>query len=323
VRKLAVRQVNEDLVTWRKTTLACGDAMLSRCRLKSQCQALTVFVVGNTGLEKVLTNCPDFFLHKKCRIIKSEKKIQVGYVPLRIRGEIRGVYLKWHHAVSFGHRVASLFVASAAMRSLSGAAVLLQAGYATAQPIAALEYRRRGVLRKSLYLSEEVTGAKTVENFWREDLIVSRGTEGYRKRRAFLRALARLFKSLHKDKIYHNDLKASNILVYRAGSAENTFVLIDLQGLRRCFYVSKRRRIKNLAQLNRTLGVYATRTEKLYFVKTYGEDRPSNRMRKRDLVQSILVETSRQFLKGRLRRSQWREKSLTLSSAATRLANKR
>jgi tRNA A-37 threonylcarbamoyl transferase component Bud32 len=150
------------------------------------------------------------------------------------------------------------------------------------------------MLIKSLYLSEEVPGAKTVDAFWREDLNLLRGAEGYRKRRAFLRGLAHLLSSLHQKRIYHNDFNASNILIRDGqGPIEGHFSVIDLQGLRKCFYVSGRRRIKNLAQLDRTLGRLLTRTEKLYFLKAYGGS-ALFRSKSADLVNVILEETRRQ-----------------------------
>jgi tRNA A-37 threonylcarbamoyl transferase component Bud32 len=193
-----------------------------------------------------------------------------------------------------------LFLPSAAMRSLSGALILLQEGYHTARPVAAVEYRRHGVLIKSLYFAEEVRGAKTVDSFWREQLSGVRGREGFRKRRDFLRALAALLGSLHSRRIYHNDLKASNILFYNeASSREGLFSLIDLQGLKRCLYVSQRRKIKNLAQLGRTLGRFLTRSEKLVFLNAYGEFHGIEREQKRALVSAILRETRRQSVRER------------------------
>jgi len=117
-----------------------------------------------------------------------------------------------------------------------------------------------------------------------------------------LRTLARLFKSVHEKRIYHNDLKASNILARDKGPAtKEMYSLIDLQGVRKCFYLSKRRRIKNLAQINRTLGNHLTTTEKLSFIKAYIGDEISDRRYTRHLIRSILKETSRQIMKARWR----------------------
>jgi serine/threonine protein kinase len=260
--------------------------------------AVKIYSVDAIGFDEALVSQSDPFVQPRCRMIKSEKKIRVGRMHMRIGKEIKTVYVKQHNALSLGHRLASLFVPSAALRSLTGAVTLLRAGYATAKPVAAVEYRRRGVLIKSLYFSEEISGAKTADTFWRENLSSLTGTGGYRKRRSFLRALAQLLSSLHGNRIYHNDLKASNILIRNEqGPMERLFSLIDLQGLKPCFYISKRRRIKNLAQLARTLGLLLSRSEKLFFLKAYGEFVLFGQRKKRALLAAILKETKRQTVR--------------------------
>jgi tRNA A-37 threonylcarbamoyl transferase component Bud32 len=257
-----------------------------------------IYSLGATTLDEAVLSEADPFVQPRCRVIKNEKKIRVGFLPMRIGGEIKNVYMKQHNALSVGHRLASFFVPSAALRSLAGAVTLLQAGYATAKPLAAVEHRSRGVLIKSFYFSEEIYGAKAVDSYWRENLATLQGREGYRRRRAFLRELARLFSSLHKKNIYHNDLKASNILIREElTSGEPLFSIIDLQGLKRCSYVSKRRRIKNLAQLGRTLGLFLNYSERLHFLKAYGEFPLVDREEKRALINAILEETRRQVVR--------------------------
>ncbi|MGH7931130.1 MAG: hypothetical protein ACREQV_25435, partial [Candidatus Binatia bacterium] len=63
----------------------------------------------------------------------------------------------------------------------------------------------------------------------------------------------------------------------------------------------KRRRIKNLAQINRTLGLALTRTEKLFFINAYGGEGMTDRKKKRLFVHSILTETRRQVIREQLR----------------------
>jgi hypothetical protein len=298
--------------------IPCGDAkssnktIFTRWREKSQRQTLTIYSFGDIGLETLIADCPDFFQQPRCKLIKWERKIKVGHLPLQIGGTTRDVYVKQHCALSLGHRLGSLFALSAAMRSFAGATTLLEAGYSTAWPIAAVEYRSWGILTKSLYLSEGVSGAKTVEAFWCEDCVPLKGVEGYRKRRAFLRKLARLFQSLHRQNIYHNDLKASNILVVdESASSAELFHLIDLQGLKKCFYISRRRRIRNLAQLNRTLGAFMTATERLFFLDTYLDFHLPDQNNKKRLVESILERSRRQVERERQRTSASEESSQT------------
>jgi hypothetical protein len=78
-----------------------------------------------------------------------------------------------------------------------------------------------------------------------------------------------LLSQLHQQRIYHNDLKDANIVVRATAPGDEKFFLLDLEGVRRCWYVSRRRRIKNLVQLNRTLGTILSRADKLCFLDAY------------------------------------------------------
>lgn len=206
----------------------------------------------------------------QCEIIKDQKKIRVGRVTVEFGGERRRVYLKRYNAFSWRYRLGSLFVQSGAFRSWLGAGILMNAGFHTAKPIAAVERRSWGMLTRSFYLSEEIPSGRTVDAHWREELIPMMESEGFRQRRIFLEALAELFRSLHNLEIYHNDLKDANIIVCAGDKPPGgPFYLLDLEGVRRFRHLNERRRIKNLVQLNRTLGTWLRSTEKLYFLKVY------------------------------------------------------
>src|SRR5690348_14311515 len=157
---------------------------------------------------------PDALLARPdCRIIKDQKKIKVGRLTLSLDGRPRPVYVKRYNAFSPRIRIVSLFTKSGARRALEGAAILRQARIETAQPIAAVELRRHGMLAASFFVSDEITGGKTADQYWQQDLAHLSGRERFRRRRRFLRGLARVFSSLHAARIYHNDLKDANILV--------------------------------------------------------------------------------------------------------------
>ena len=110
--------------------------ILNLSRHDRQAPAVKIYFMGASGLDETLMSQPDPFIQPQCRLIKSERKIKVGFIPMRISGMTKTVYIKQHSALSIGHRLGSLFLPSAAMRSLKGAVILLQEGYATAKPVA-------------------------------------------------------------------------------------------------------------------------------------------------------------------------------------------
>ena len=214
---------------------------------------------------------PDRLLERSdCVVIKDQKKIKVGRVPLEWDGKKLVVYIKRYNAFSLRYRLQSVFVCSGAENSLRGAAILSAVGIATAPPVAAVEHRTAGMLSKSFYVSQEIEEGKTADSYWREDLTNFKGSPGFRCRRAFLKRLAELFSRLHTHNVYHNDLKDANIMV--APSTEElpgSLYLLDLEGVRRHAQLGRSRRIKNLVQLNRTFGRYLRKSEILYFLSCY------------------------------------------------------
>jgi len=242
---------------------------------------------------------PDqLFSSPQCEIIKDQKKIKVGRVQLEIGGKARRIYLKRYNVFSRRYQLGSLFFPSAASRSWAGAKILLGAGFHTGRPIAAVEHRSRGVLAKSFYLSEEIPGGKTVDVYWREELIPISGPEGFLRRRIFLKDLAVLFRSLHGRNIYHNDLKDANIIVASGDTRpDRCFYLLDLEGIRKYRALNRRRRIKNLVQLNRTMGTLLRASEKLYWLKVYLGKVFFDRRERRKWIKRVLEESARRDLR--------------------------
>ena len=239
-----------------------------------------------------------------CQIIKDQLKIKVGRLNVAIGGKVQSVYIKRYNAFSLRYKLISPFRRSGAFRSLRGAAILTNASIRTPPPIAAVDNWRNGILAKSLFISEEIAGAKTADAYWIENLAAP-GIDGrWQRRREFICSLSGLFCTLHEHGIYHNDLKDANILVASSQAAGFTpdFYLLDLEGVKAYRRLSERRRIKNLVQLNRTLGCYFRRSDKLMFIKNYLRTTYRNRPLATRLIRRILTESRRlDIAKGRQR----------------------
>lgn len=257
--------------------------------------------LGGDPAVKLLADPDLLFSRPDCEVIKDQKKIKVGRVRLEVGGKPARIYLKRYNVFSWPHRLASLFLPSRASRSWAGAAILLREGFHTGRPVAAVECRSWGMLTKSFYLSEEIPEARTADALWLEELKPLEGAEGFYRRRGFLRSLARLFRSLHDANIYHDDLKDANILVGRRDDGQEKFFLLDLEGIRKCRHLSRRRQAKNLMQLNRTLGRYLSATERLSFLKAYLGPGFSDRATRRRWIQDVL-DLSRRWDRRSLRR---------------------
>ena len=241
-----------------------------------------------------LTDADGLFDEADCKIIKDQRKIKVGRVTLPIAGRSRTIFVKRYNTFSLRYKLASPFIQSGAFRSLRGAAILRAAHIPTALPVAAVENRRGGALTKSFFLSEEIAGGETVDAYWRGRLVGVTGRDGARLRRRFLAELAHLFRALHSQRIYHNDLKDANILA-ASDSSENglRFFLLDLDGVASLARLSERRKVKNLVQINRTLGQYIRQPEKLFFLKSYLGSGFAERSLRRRLMENVTAEAKR------------------------------
>jgi len=259
--------------------------------------SLSIHVVRTLAKElipNIAADPDDFFRLPGCEIIKDQRKIKVARIKVKIQGDAKSVYLKRYNAFSWRYRLGSLFQSSGALRSLNGAAILAESGIPTARPLAAVDSRSWGMLNKSFFLSEEIEGGKTADAYWREKLLTMKGKQGMRRRNRFVRAIGELFRSLHNQDVYHNDLKDANILVGPdSGGSTEHFYLLDLEGIRRYRKLNRRRQIKNLVQLNRTLGKYLRMTDKLRFLESYLGPSFVNRIDKRNWVASVLRQSNR------------------------------
>ncbi len=210
------------------------------------------------------------FADPSCQLIKDQRKIKVGRVVVEVDGKPQGIFIKRYNMFSWRHRLVSVASQSGAFRALRGAKMLSDAAIDTARPVAAIAHRRGGFLTKSFYLTEELTGGRTVDAYWREFLRPLTGREGQARRREFLLRLGQLFHQLHERGVYHNDLKDANILALRdTADGGLRLYLLDLEGVRHYSRLSANRKLKNLVQINRTLGKLLNRCEHLIFLKAY------------------------------------------------------
>ena len=89
------------------------------------------------------------------------------------------------------------------------------------------------------------------------------------EKRSIVRAFGRFVGRLHRAGIYHGDLKAVNVFVRWTGEGEPAFRLVDYDRVRFGRSVSRRRRIKNLAQVAASVAVLITKTDRLRFFLAY------------------------------------------------------
>jgi len=237
------------------------------------------WIAPGTALGEVIAPDADadvLLTRPDCRIVKLQRKVVVG----RIATADGVLWVKRYTVFAARVALASVGRASPAFGAWAGAAALAARGFATPEVVAAIEFRRAGMLVKSFFVTREVPDAETADRRWAEILADPVADRRRRHRRALARALGRLFGALHTAGVYHNDLKDVNVLV-QGPPEEPRLVLLDLERVRVQAAVPWRRRVKNLVQLDRTLGRAATRADRARFLDAYLEGRRDRALRRR------------------------------------------
>jgi tRNA A-37 threonylcarbamoyl transferase component Bud32 len=157
--------------------------------------------------------------------------------------------------------VAERLRGSRAARSRRGASMLAEAGFACPQILAAAEERSLGAIRSSWVISEKLD-ARIMSVF-----ALAGGRDFARRLRAS-QAVAREVRRLHDAGIFTHDLQETNLMLRDAGGSLQIY-FVDLEDFRRVRRLSIRRRLLNLVHLDRSIGRFVSRGQRLRFFYYY------------------------------------------------------
>ncbi len=101
------------------------------------------------------------------------------------------------------------------------------------------------------------------------------------RKRAFVEAVADLYRDLVAARTYHGDLKATNVLVRELGEDSWEFALLDTDRVVFDRDVPERRRVKNLAQLYASITTDISLSDRVRFYRHYAREPFEWRERKR------------------------------------------
>ncbi len=196
------------------------------------------------------------------------------------------VFVKRFTPASWVEGVLERIRGSRAARSLRAAAMLTGGGFLVPAPLAAREEIAAGAIVASWIFSEALIGARVFSRF------IERGyapaQEQKLRRRAALGAVARCVRRLHDAGLFTSDLQETNLMLDEA-DGEIKIHFVDLDGFRRLARVSWRRRRRNLVQLDRSVGRFMSRSERLRFLYTYLGAQPD-----RDAVRKLAARLMRE-----------------------------
>ncbi|MCX8118173.1 MAG: hypothetical protein N3G78_09600 [Desulfobacterota bacterium] len=134
------------------------------------------------------------------------------------------------------------------------------------------ERRERGLPRESLLIMEAPEGEEL-------DRFLCKGFEDDEAKKRFIRDFSQWLSRLHQREVFHQDMKACNILVSREDQ-QWSFKLLDLEDIRLGKKIDEKRLFKNLLQLNTSIPHFISPKDRLRFIKWYLHQNPVIRGRK-------------------------------------------
>lgn len=226
----------------------------------------------------VLSSPPEHWA--PARILKQDRRTTVTWVSL----PTGAVVIKHNRLHTWRHWGDALWHGSPARRSWHGARLLQAHGFPVPRPLAVFEKRVAGTVCESVYCCEGLLTQIPLHIYWREQ----RQQWPIQQRRSFLRALAEFLRAFHAAGLYAGDLRDENLLVEATGDSQWRFYLVDLDRVIHYPRLNQRRRLKNLVQLERTLGRSASASERLFFLYQYLGTPLPPRSHRRRLLRRLL-----------------------------------
>lgn len=202
------------------------------------------------------------------RIIKDGGRSTI--FSLSLTGFPEKIILKRYKHRSLLRILKDIFRESKAAREGKTACKFLAAGINVPGPLAFGERRILRFLRESFFISEEVPNSINLGTYalnFRRPL----SRDKIQEKRRLIVLLARAIRWAHDRGFWHDDLKASNIMIKGNGL---DFYFIDLDGARLGRKLSWRKRVKGLKPLHESLTPFITRTDRIRFLNEYSSGEP-------------------------------------------------
>jgi hypothetical protein len=178
------------------------------------------------------------------------------------------------------------FRPSKGLRSWIAGNGLRARGIPSPKAFAFIEKRNGLGLKESFFLLEAFETGQELDRY------LFGGFKEVQRKWLFIKAFSRWLSQLHHKSLYHQDMKACNILVIENGK-EWHFEMLDLEDVLLDEPLNERKVFKNFLQLNTSIPKTITRTDRLRFFREYGRLQP-------------MIKYERQFLHRLLKKSRKR-----------------
>ncbi len=289
LREVEDRTLLSNLGFWRTLDPRCRENNRRFRRVSSPAaKGHAVTDLDASALAELLRDPDAPFSQPGVKLLKDSRSSTVAELDMTFNGSVQRVIYKRFRVTSAKDPWVALLRPTGALRSWVMGHGLRLRWLPTPRPLLMM-HRRRGRLDHEGYLlTAKVEEAEDLVEFMKRMKELPSGVRK-EKLRSVLAEMARLVRDLHRRNLSHRDLKASNVLIARQSSAglqsssaepldhwpltASRVWLIDLVGVRRHRWLSKRRKVQNLSRLNASFVHHAalSRTDRLRFLLLYLE----------------------------------------------------
>ncbi|SRR5579875_110328 len=192
------------------------------------------------------------------RAVKSTRRTLVGSTT------INGieVFVKRVNSDSWVKGLVARVCGSHAQRTIRGARLLGSVGCSFPTILAVFERRRHASVATSYIVTEYLRRPKTLSRFALAD------GRDYAWRRRLSKALAQAIRTLHDAGCYTRDLQETNLMLESHDGMPKLY-FTDLEDFRWLPIVPQYLKLRNLLQLDRSIGRFVSRTDRLRFLHNY------------------------------------------------------
>jgi tRNA A-37 threonylcarbamoyl transferase component Bud32 len=260
--------------------------------------------LDHDALNVLLRDPDEPFQRDGMELLKDSRSSTVVELTINVNGVPRAVIYKRFRVTSWSDPWLSLVRQTGAMRSWIMGQGLRERCLPSPRPLAVFHRLDHGRPAEGYLLVEKVESACDLKEFV-DELEQRPLTDRLPIKRQAIERLASLVRELHRRRLSHRDLKASNILVARDETEQPKFWLIDLVGVRRHRELGQLRMVRNLTRLHVSFhrDPAISRTDKLRFLRVYLQWGLFGRKRWkewwRQVEQATLTKTARNLRVGR------------------------
>jgi tRNA A-37 threonylcarbamoyl transferase component Bud32 len=196
---------------------------------------------------------------------------------------------KWARADHVLDRARNLVRVPKAKRARDNSMRLRALGFDTPSPVAYGVRRKAGLVRRSILITEELSGVWKLHQFLYQ---FCGAPESREIRRSLMRLLGQTVARLHQAGAYHSDLRSANILVEQTGNGLRLH-LVDTEAVQFRKTVTELQRLKNLSELNFTFAPGVMITDRLRVLCAYARVLGMNRSTRKTWLRKTIAACER------------------------------